>query len=338
MQLRYTLMTALLSIRQSKLHSLLTLLGVAVGIAALVILNAIISGSEEKINLDIENLGAIDLLIQSKTSPLTGTMAANQLTLQDAAALAATVNAGVAKVSPETHHQAHVQGPVNSLDVMVAGVTPDYMDMRRAFLAKGHFVSWFHVKAHDQIAILGSDVAQSLFGNMDPIAQTIRIEGSKFHVAGSLLPKRKDALGTIDNLIFIPITTSYDLLAGSTGSNSDQIPLTVIAIDLDNDTGVQQAISSIAGILQLSHQLADRADFTITNVHEILRDEERPSRSLTGFVGAIAGISIVLGGFGIMNVMLISGTQRSREIGIRKVVGATHWNILTQFLVETIVI
>ena len=337
MQLRHTLMPSLLSIKQNKLHSLLTLLGLAIGIAALVTLNAIISGSEKKIGIGIKDLGAIDLLIQAKTNPLTRTMATNQLTLQDASTLAGTVNAGVAKVSPEIHYQAHVQGTINSLGVMVTGVTPDYMDMRKAFLAKGHFVSWFHVKGHDQIAILGSDIAQSLFGNMDPIAQTIRIDGKKFHVVGSLLPKGEDALGTIDNLILIPITTSYNLL-GSTDSKPDEIPLTVIAIDLDNDALVQQSISSIAGVLQLRHQLADTADFTIINVHEILRAEERPSRSLTGFLSAIVGISIALGGFGIMNVMLMSGTQRSREIGIRKVVGATHWNILIQFLMETIVL
>ena len=335
MQLRHTLITSLLAISGRKLHSLLTLLGVTVGIAALVILNAIISGSEKQIGVDIEKIGTVDLLIQPRTS---GPLTTYKLTIQDASELVGTINTGIARVSPEIHHQSHVTGAINSLDIAVIGVTPDYMDMRKVLLDQGDFMSWLHLKGHDQVAVLGSAVTQSLFGNMDPLAQVIHISGKKFHVVGSLRSKGEDAFGIVDDLIFIPLTTSYDLLGYSRDSQPDSIPLTVIAVDLGDNALVQQSILSIAGVLQLRHRLTDTPDFTITSVHEFLQAEGHPSQSLTGFLRAIVGISIILGGFGIMSAMLISSSQRSREISMRKVVGATRWNIFTQFLIETIVL
>jgi len=329
-QLRHTITVALLSIAHNKLLSFVTILGFAIGIAALTTLNATLSGSATRVTSRMELLGTIDLVIQSneavKTSEQMGL-----LTLQDTTSLANSDSTGeLSRISPELHHGAQARWHRTQLNVTVAGINPNYLSMRNISLVNGRFVSWFHVEDQDRVAILGASVAQSLFAGLSPLDQTIYIDGHKFRVIGSLHSKLEDILGAVNPLVFIPVTTAHTLFADRVSS----ISLNSVSIELQGGDSDDQIVSSIENTLQITHHLTTTPDFTITNLREVIQTQERPSKSIIGFTGALFGVSFIIGGFSLMNMMIASVIKRNREIGIRKAVGATRLNILTQFVIE----
>lgn len=310
-------------------------MGFVMAFATLTALNTIVSGSEHRINDRAALLGTTDLIIHPDGTT-GGKYTTGLLTLQDAAHLASKSHE-FSGISPEIHHTALVRSNTNQGDITITGVTPTYLDMMNDTMAQGHFFSWFHVNGQDQVAVLGANVAQSLFGELSHVGQLIYIGNNKFTITGSLQPNPKDLLTSSDNFVLIPVTTAHTLFSRTVPTDGDT-PINALSLHLRQSQIRAQAISSIRNVLQLQHKLTTTPDFTIASTRNVIEEQEQPSPSLTRFITALFAVSFIAGGLGMMNMLLVSVTRRNREIAIRKAVGATRWNIFIQFLIESIIV
>jgi putative ABC transport system permease protein len=216
------------------------------------------------------------------------------------------------------------------------GVTPDYFNVRNVNVAEGEFITEEHVLGRASVVLLGSEVAQTLFGHADGVTgQTVRIEGQPFRVIGVLESKGGGEFGSEDDQIIVPLTTAKARLMGpKSGQAGDRID--VIYVQAASGELVSQAMDEMTQILRARHRITDDIDdFTIFTQQDLLAEAESITNVLTIFLGGIAGISLLVGGIGIMNIMLVSVTERTREVGLRKALGARKRDILTQFLTES---
>jgi putative ABC transport system permease protein len=224
-----------------------------------------------------------------------------------------------------------------SFTVNVTGVTKDYQDVHSYKVADGRYISDGDDKSESLVAVLGSQTATDLFGGLSPVGKTISIKDVKFEVIGVLESKGSSGMGSSDEAIFIPLETGYSKLFGSTGTYNGKKIVNSISVSVTT-TGAMNAVSAqIKFLLRRSHNLAssDDLDFNVLSQSDLLTTITSVTQTLTIFLGAIAGISLLVGGIGIMNIMLVSVTERTKEIGLRKAVGATRNQILVQFLIET---
>ena len=259
------------------------------------------------------------------------------LTVRDAEALRDQLAApSIEAVAPTLEIGGEVTFGGQQTSSPIIGVTPEYFQVRNVNLAEGEFITEEHVLGRASVVLLGSEVAETLFGHADGVTgETVRIEGQPFRVIGVLESKGGGEFGSEDNQMIVPLTTAKARLMGpKSGQAGDRID--VIYVQAASGDLVSQAMEEMAQVLRARHRITDGIDdFTIFTQQDLLAEAESITNVLTIFLGGIAGISLLVGGIGIMNIMLVSVTERTREIGLRKALGARKRDILTQFLTES---
>ena len=325
-----TLMTSLSSLGANKLRTVLALLGIVIGVAAVISTMSVGRGAQQAITTSIEALGTNLLFVRPETT----TDGSGSLTLQDAYALIDPSSApAVGQVAPELNTSAQLVAGRENTFAQVLGVTPEYTSVRNHSVASGQFVSALHVQNVSEVAVLGSQVAEDLYGFRDPVGQALRINGRQFTVIGVLKSRGGSPLGNLDNQVLVPITTVYFRLASQRTVQGD-ITVQSVNVQVADGESMDDAVQQIATTLRLRHRITGEDDFTITSQEETIQTLEDTQETFVIFLGAIAGISLLVGGIGIMNIMMVSVTERTREIGVRKAMGAKWRDILYQFVSE----
>ena len=333
-----TLISALSSIGANKLRSGLTLLGIVIGVAAVISLMAIGRGAQQAITANIAALGT-NLLFVRPGSTTQGGVSGGQgsaftLTLDDAYALVdALYTPSVAAVAPELRAGAQVVAGSKNTRTQVVGVTPEYEFVRNISVSSGQFITWGQVDNRSEVVILGSQVSQTLFEFRDPVGQTVRINGRLFTVTGVLKSMGGGPQGAFDDQVLMPITTVYYRLA-SQRTTQGGVTVQTINVQVGSSNAMDSAVQQIATVLRLRHRITSADDFTVTSQQATIDTLQATTNTFVVFLGAIASISLLVGGIGIMNIMLVSVTERTREIGIRKAIGAKRRDILFQFMSE----
>ena len=333
-----TFRVALASLGANKLRSGLTLLGIVIGITSVISLMAIGRGVQESITSRIESLGSNLLFVTpggfTQGGLGQGAGAAATLTLEDAYALVDPVFApSVKAVAPEIRTSGQVDAGRNNTFTQVIGVTPEYSEVRNFPLQDGRFIGWGHLENRAQVAVLGASVEETLFGNRDSLDQFIRINGRRFQVVGVLESKGGGFLARLDDQVLVPITTAYYRLS-SQRTTHGEISVDSINVQMPDIEAIDAGKLEVATVLRLRHQITGDDDFIISSQQETIEAVQETTNTFVIFLGAIAGISLLVGGIGVMNIMLVSVTERTREIGIRKAMGAKRRDILFQFVVE----
>lgn len=339
-----SLRVAMLALAANKLRSSLTMLGIIIGVSAVIALLSIGRGVEKFFIEQFTSLGTNLLYIvpgQLNDGPPTEQgRDLGVLTLDDSYAIANSLRVpDVMAVAPEVSGAAVVSRESNEMDVSVSGVTASYQDALAGEAAIGTFISDADVQEHSRVVVIGSDVLGELFGpNEEPLDQTIRVNNIVFRVIG-VMEERGAGVGgaNLDATIFIPLTTVQDrLFRRRTVSGDYQVSLIYAAVRTEDRMGAAQ--DQIAELLRERHNIAFQGedDFVIINQSDLISIFGDILGLFTLFLSAIAFISLVVGGIGIMNIMLVSVTERTREIGLRKAVGAKRRNVLGQFLIEAV--
>ena len=333
------LFTALSSLGANKMRAGLTLLGVVIGVAAVITLMSIGKGVQQSITQRIESLGTNLLFVRpgdaNQRGFSSGQGSATTLTMADAFALKDDLfTPSVAAVAPEISTSAQVVAGRNNTNTRIYGVTPEYLPARNFELSSGQFIAPGHVKENSQVVVLGSEVAQTLFGFRNPVGQNVRIKSRQFEVIGVLESKGGgNRFFSLDDQALVPITTAYYRLSYQRTAQGG-INVQTINVQLRDVDDVDKAIREVATVLRLRHRITREDDFSITSQQETIETLQETTNTFVVFLGAIAGISLLVGGIGIMNIMLVSVTERTREIGIRKAMGAKRRDILLQFVSE----
>ena len=332
------LLTALSSLGASKLRTLLALLGIVIGVAAVISTMSVGRGAQEVITSRIASLGTNLLFVRPGESTFGGIGggqgSASTLTLEDAYALLDPVYAVPASaVAPELTTNGQVVAGRENTFAQIVGVTPEYRSVRNYSVGSGEFVSASQVANRSEVAVIGAQIAETLFGFRDPVGQRLRINGRQFTVIGVLEAQGGTVLGNLDNQVLVPLTTMYYRLSSQRTTQGD-INVQAINVQVESVDVMDDAIQQIATVLRLRHRITDADDFNITSQQEAIETFEETQETFAIFLGAIAGISLLVGGIGIMNIMLVSVTERTREIGIRKAMGAKWRDILLQFVSE----
>lgn len=333
MTLLQAFIEALESLSGNKLRSGLTVLGIVIGVAAVIAMLAVGQGAQASITGSISGIGT-NLLFVFRGDPGDNVRNPKPLTLGDADALRDQFSApSVQAVAPALQGNGVVSFGGEQTSPQLFGVTPEYFQVRNMNLAEGEFITEEHMLGRASVVLIGSEVAEALFGHADGVTgETIRIEGQPFRVIGVLETKGGGAFGSEDNQVIVPFTTAQSrLIRRSTNDRVDVIFVQAVSGDV-----VTQASEEIATILRSRHRTPVGADdFTVFTQQDLLTTFQSITGILTVFLGGIAGISLLVGGIGIMNIMLVSVTERTREIGLRKALGARRRDILIQFLTES---
>ena len=338
MNLLTTLRTALSSLGANKLRSGLTLLGIVIGVAAVISLMAIGKGAQQAITSNIAALGTNLLFVRPGSSTQGGVSggqgSASTLTLDDAYALLDPLSTpSVAAVAPQLGTIAQLVAQGKNTRTQVIGVTPEYEFVRNTPVASGQFITWGQVDNRSQVVVLGSRVSETLFSFRDPVGQSVRINGRQFTIVGVLKSQGGGVQGLFDDQVLVPITTAYYRLASQRTSQGG-VNVQTINVQVASADAMDSAIQQIGTQLRLRHRLTGTDDFTVSSQQETIETLEATTNTFVVFLGAIASISLLVGGIGIMNIMLVSVTERTREIGIRKAMGAKRRDILLQFVSE----
>jgi putative ABC transport system permease protein len=333
MTLGQAFLEALESLSGNKLRSGLTVLGIVIGVAAVIAMLAVGSGAEASITGSISGIGT-NLLFVFRGGQGDDIINPKPLTIGDAQALRDQFAApSVAAVAPALQGDVIVSFGGEQTAPQLFGITPDYFQVRNLNLAEGDMITEEHMLGRASVAVIGPEVAESLFGHADGVTgETIRIEGQPFRILGVLESKGGGAFGSEDNQVLVPFSTAQTRLIRR--STSDRVD--IIFVQAASGDVVAQATEEIAQILRTRHRTPVGADdFTIFSQQDLLSTFQSITGILTIFLGGIAGISLLVGGIGIMNIMLVSVTERTREIGLRKALGARRRDILIQFLTES---
>ncbi len=341
-------MTIFLSLREAvhslaanKLRSALTILGIVIGVGAVISLMAIGRGTTSSITSSIEGIGTNLLFVQAGSAPgTTFTRVRNfrTLTEADAEALANPLAAPAVKaVAPILSSMMQVTYGSQSTNTTVTGVTPAYQTVRNLELAEGTFISDQNNTSRSLVAVIGADTADTLFGTTtNLVGQIIRIQGQQFHIIGVLKSKGSTSATSSDDIVLIPLTTAQTRLIRRFTSES----VDSIYVEATSASTVNDAVAQVTSILAIRHDIkaGGTNDFSVRTQADMLSTAQSITGVLTIFLGGIAGISLVVGGIGIMNIMLVSVTERTKEIGLRKAIGARRRDILAQFLTESILL
>jgi putative ABC transport system permease protein len=318
------------------------MLGIVIGVTAVIILLAVGKGTTESVVSRISSLGANTLFISPGFTQTSGVRtafgSANTLTQEDAAAILADVN-NVEYIAPSSSTNVQAIAGDENVRATVTGVTPDYQQVYSVTMAEGTFISDDDYNSTSRVAVLGATVATTLFPDSDPLDQQVRAGNYIFTVEGVAQASGQSITGSVDNDILIPLTT-LPLLGGQTlTSNGDHVIRSIGVMETDVKDATQ-VTNDITTLLLQRHNISDPtlADFRITSVQALLTSVNSITSQLTLLLGAIAAISLLVGGIGVMNIMLVSVLERTREIGIRKALGAKESDIWGQFLIEAIVL
>jgi putative ABC transport system permease protein len=323
------------SILKNKMRTLLTMLGIVIVVGAVIVMVAVGQGAQSQIEKQISSLGTNLIIIVpggTQTGGVSqGAQAFSRLTIDDATKLKqeGTLLAGV---SPVVQTRLVVIGPEGNWRTSINGVSTDFFTIRDWTLSSGEAFTDADVRSGRKVAVIGATVAKNLFPGSDPVGASIQIGRQPFTVSGVLQAKGQNATGADqDDVILMPYTTAQSRLSGNV--RIFQILASTIS---PNDIAPAQA--EITAIMHESHKLGDNPDdFTVRNQTEIAKAATSTTSVMSGLLAAIASVSLLVGGIGIMNIMLVSVTERTREIGIRMAIGARGSDVLTQFLVESVV-
>ncbi|MCS6908899.1 MAG: ABC transporter permease [Anaerolineales bacterium] len=335
MNLTASFFEALDSLASNKLRSGLTILGIVIGVAAVIAMISIGRGAENSITGSIQGIGTNLLFVfrggnEDVRNP-------KPITLGDANAINDPFQApSVANVAPMLMGSGKVSFGGESVVTSIEGVTPSFAEVRNYRVTEGEFISEEHILGRSSVVLLGPDVAEKLFGRKEGlVGETVRIEGQPFRVLGVLESKGGSSFSNQDDRVLVPFTTAQTRLIRR--STPDQVDL--LLVQAISAQAVPQAAEEIAQILRYRHKTEIGADdFTILTQQDFLDTARTITNILTIFLGGIAAISLLVGGIGIMNIMLVSVTERTREIGLRKALGARKVDILVQFLTESVVL
>ncbi len=334
--------SAFSGINTHKLRSFLTVLGVVIGVGAVITLMAIGQGTQERILSSIQGLGTNLLFISPGAQTVGGVRSdvgsAASLTLSDAEAIQSDVPY-VTSVAPFSSAGAQLVYGSQNMFSRITGITPDYQQAYNLVVADGDALTEYEYETAQKVALIGANVRTNLFGDVEPVGEKLRVGQIQVQVIGVLESKGQSIVGSVDNAVLIPLTTLRQGFSQQRNSRGEYI-VSSITVSVDDQNNNAEAISEITDILRQQHQLAASADndFTITSQQDIVNTISSATQSLTLLLGAIAGISLLVGGIGVMNIMLVSVIERTREIGIRKALGATNMDIWLQFLVEAAVL
>ncbi len=341
MSLYQNLLEALESLNANKLRSMLTVLGIVIGVAAVIAMLSIGRGARASITAQIESIGTNLVYVypgsfrQGGVSSAPGT--AGTLTIEDANALAS--QAGVVAVAPEADGRVQISYLGQNSNTRLLGVTPSYQDVHNLQVTDGAFISESNQVARSSVVVLGSAVATNLFGGTaGVVGQSVRLGGQPFRVIGVLESKGGSGFFNQDDQIFVPLSSAQTRLVGNSRFRGANV-INQISIKAASSDEVPQVVNNVTELMRSRHRtVPGEDDFTVTSQQDALGAATQVTDTLTIFLGGIAGISLAVGGIGIMNIMLTSVTERTREIGLRKAIGARRRDILIQFLVESMVL
>uniref|UniRef100_B8HLH4 ABC transporter permease n=1 Tax=Cyanothece sp. (strain PCC 7425 / ATCC 29141) TaxID=395961 RepID=B8HLH4_CYAP4 len=337
MDLLESVKMAVSTLTANRLRSGLTMLGMIIGNASVIAMIGVGQGAQRYAASQFESLGPNTLFITP------GTRQARQrtfevpqtLVLDDARAIATEVPT-VKAVAPQLQSQQRIVYANRNTTTLVVGTTTNFPIVRSYTLAKGRFFLEQDLKRNSPVVVLGSDLTDRLFGRQDPIGQEVRIKNISFRVIGLLEAKGAFLGNNQDDLALIPITTMSSRIIGQTSPYG--IALTFISVSARDEASINAAQFQITNLLRLRHKITNEDDFSIQTQKEALQIIGNVSNALTIMLAAIAGISLLVGGIGIMNIMLVSVTERIGEIGLRKAIGAAPRDILLQFMIEAIIL
>ena len=329
--------TALVGVVTHKLRSFLTILGIVIGVAAVITLMSVGRGAEAQIISNIQSMGANLVTVRPGASMFGGVRSAaggaTTLTMEDAEAISQQISYLSAVASSYSTSLQLVVGN-NNTNSQVTGVTAEYMQINNMNVASGSLFSEQDYQRGAKVAVLGSNVAETLFGNTNPIGQQMRMGSIIVHVIG-ILESKGSTFNSPDDAIFIPLATMQQAVAQPRTAQGGRI-VSNITMTVSDQSQTQNVIDNITNLLRTRHRLASSADndFNIMSTEEIATTLSETMGTMTLLLGAIAGISLLVGGIGVMNIMLVSVLERTREIGIRKALGARERDIWGQFLIE----
>ena len=331
---------ALRSLKINKMRSILTSLGIIIGVSAVIIMLSIGEGAKQRISKDIESSGSNILMIASGTSTSGGVRGGAgtkpTITLKDSYAIQKNCNSVLISTAILREVKQVVYSNQN-WSTNIYGIEPAYLSVQKWEISDGRNFTNDDIKNNTKVAIIGNTVSENLFGDMNPINKTIRIGGVPFKIVGLLKNKGENGMGQDqDDTVFIPLTTAQRNIMGS------EFPGTVrqIIVQAVDGDSLMQAQEEVTALLKERHNIGKNKenDFTVRNFTQMLETVKKASDTMSLLLGAIASVSLLVGGIGIMNIMLVSVTERTREIGIRMAIGAKSIDIRIQFLIEALVL
>ncbi|MBI5292309.1 MAG: ABC transporter permease [Chloroflexi bacterium] len=333
------LRVALRALSANKLRSALTMLGIIIGVGAVVALMAIGNGATANITSQVEGIGSNLVFVspgRAQRGPSTQTARAT-LYFEDYELLSKTLK-NIVGIAPSFSTNGTVTYGTETVTVQVTATTPDYGIVRSSEAANGRFITAADRSNSARVAVLGSQTATDLFRGLNPVGRSIKINGVPFAVVGVLESKGSSGFGNADAIVLVPLETGYEKLFGALATANGKRQVSDISLSAANPDGVNDLILQIERTLRRQHRLnlTDELDFSVLSQTAFLGALNTITATLTAFLGAIAGLSLLVGGIGIMNIMLVSVTERTKEIGLRKAVGAKRIVILIQFLIETV--
>ena len=321
----------------NKLRSLLTMLGIIIGVGAVIAMVAVGMGVTQRVTDSIASLGSNMLIIRPGASMSGGLRGAagsrTTLKYEDATAIKKKIK-DVDYVSPTVQKNYQVVYGNQNWNTSVTGVTQEYMSIRDLKITTGSFITEDDMNTRNRVAVIGMTVASNLFGEANPVGKTIRVNNQPYRVIGVLESKGQSSVGQDqDDVVIVPLTTAMDRLLAVTYVQT-------INVQVSSPSKMDDVQANIETLLRQRHHLTGTKsdDFQVQNLTSLMSTMNETTTMLTLFLGSIAAISLIVGGIGIMNIMMVSVTERTREIGIRKALGATFKDIMTQFLIESVVI
>ena len=332
MSILESLTNALSALLANKLRSLLTMLGVIIGVGAIITTTSIGEGAKADITERIQTLGANILAVRPGQSRSRGRASADARKVLTVADMEALEERGqtFSYVTPEVSSRAQVKYLNNNTNTTIVGTSPEYLITANFTVEKGRFFTDSEIRYRQRVCVLGKTVVDNLFGEAEPVGQTVKIKNVGFHVVGVMKEKGASGWRNPDDQVFIPYSTAMKRVFGEDYLSS-------ISIQANDDKLIQAAETEVTELLRKQHKIPinKELDFHIRNQAEFMETLEESSQTFTNMILGIAVVSLVVGGIGIMNIMLVSVTERTKEIGLRKAVGAQRSDILVQFLVES---
>jgi len=339
MELNEIITEAINTLRVNKLRTALAVLGIVIGIGSVISLISLGQASQKSVTNQIQSLGS-NLLTVSPGFTQSGNVrgasgGGTTLTYDDAKAISSSnLVTSVSKVSPELSKRSQITTGKNNTNTQVYGITPTYAEVKKVEVSGGVFITQRDLDSMNKVVVLGPQVAIDLFGEgINPIGQTVRIENQSFRVVGITKEKGGSGMSNQDDIVYVPLTTAMKVLYG-------QDYLSSISVEAKSADVMVTAQDEIGYLLLSRHKLSDpsKADFRIMNQSDILSTASSITSTFTSLLSGIAAISLLVGGIGIMNIMLVTVTERTREVGLRKALGAKKKTIIQQFLTEAIIL
>ena len=335
MNFKESMMTALGALISNKLRALLTMLGVIIGVTAVITMIGIGEGAQKSVMDRIQSLGSNLLFVSPGVARGGGmvvvTMGSSQrLTRNDAEAINARIPE-IEATAPEISRNVQVKYENKNWNTRIVGTTPEYETVRNFKTVKGRYFTHSEERAASKVAVLGANLVETLFENIEPIGKTIRIGGKAFEVIGVLESKGQSGWNNPDDQIIIPLTTAQRRVLGVDY-------LSTITAKVASSKNMDRAFLEMERVLRREHKLRESQDndFWIRNQADLITTFQETQQTFTFLLAGIAAVSLLVGGIGIMNIMIVSVTERTREIGVRKAIGATKRDVMLQFLIESI--